>query len=153
MKIVTDESTYIIPIIDNKNIIVTNGYKDDLINCMYTYFVSKKKTKCIIYDDDGQTINMNEISFIYIPKDISLDNNLELKAKTIMNNEISEIIKNNPEQFLSIDNIRKDLHELESDKGMIKIRKILSKGLNQMINIEQKEMNVNSLLQMLSITN
>ena len=153
MKIVCDDRTYVVPVYDNKNILVPRNYKDDFIECMGTYFVSKKKTKCVVYDDDGQVIGPNEINFIYLDDDISYENNLDFKTKTILNSGLSEIINNNPERFHSIERIRENLHELESDRGMIEFRKILSYGISEFIDISLDELNLNTLIQMLHISN
>lgn len=148
MKIVSDDDVFVLPLDKNfKNIIVTNEHKEKFINCLESYFVSKKKNKCMIYENDS-VLNTNDLNFIYLSNDISLDSNMELKQKTILNNSIAEIINNNQEYFLSLENIRNELLELQTDKGMFRIQEIISKGLDEAIKIEFKEFNISSLLQM-----
>lgn len=152
MKIVSDENVFIIPLKENNKIVlVSSGFKKELIECLQTYFVSKKKTKCIVYDEEGNISKMDEICFIYLPNDISLDNNFEFKQKTIMNTEFSEFISKNPECFISIENIRNDMNGLLTDKGFYTLKKILCNGINKDINIEVNDFNISSLLQMLAI--
>ena len=154
MKIVADENVFIIPLKENNKIVlVSSGFKKELIECLQTYFVSKKKTKCIVYDEEGNITKMDDICFIYLPTDISLDNNFEFKQKTIMNTEFSEFISNNPEYFISIENIRDDMNGLLTDKGFYTLKKILCNGINKDINIEVNDFNISSLLQMLAIGN
>lgn len=152
MKIVSDENIFIISFKENNKIVlVSSGFKKELIECLQMYFVSKKKSKCIIYDEEGSIKKMDDICFIYLASDISLDNNCEFKQKTIMNTEFSEFISNNPECFISIENIRKNMDNLLTDKGFYMLKKILCKGINKDISFEINDFNINSLLQMLSI--
>lgn len=151
MKIVSDVGTFVIPMISKKTIIVSNNYKDNLIECLNTYFVSKKKSKCLIYDEDGQLIHMDDLNFIHLPDDISLENNLFFKPKTIINNEVTQIIIENPEYFISLNEVRNNMIDAISDKGFIKLSKVMSKGLKNQINIVFDELNISALLQMLAI--
>lgn len=153
MKIVSDNNTFIIPLINKKTILVFKEYKREIIDCLSTYFLSNKKTKCIVYDDDGIKISTNEINLIYLPDDLSLNNNLSLNLKTIMNQEISEIINENPEKFLSIDRIRKELSELITDEGIIKLNKIMENGISEPLQVVFKGLNINTMLQMFEIEN
>ena len=152
MKIVSDDNTFIIPLSEsNRIILVSSNYKQELIDCFYSYFVMKKKTRCVIYDDDNQIINQEDINFIFIPDDTSYENNFNLKTKTIMNIEMAELINNNQDFFLSLEKIRKELLNVSTDKGMFRLRRILSNGLNKTIDFEFKEFNINLFLQFFSI--
>ena len=151
MKIVSDDNTFIIPMNDNNKIIISSDYLEDLIECLSSYFVMKKKTKCMIYDDDGNKLSMDDVNFIYLPGDTSLENNLSFKAKTILNSEITEIIKNNPDYFISLEVFREQLLNITSDKGFYKLRNILSNGLNKIIDLELKEFSINLFLQFFEI--
>lgn len=153
MKIVSDDDVFIIPLgNNNKIVLVSSEYKDSLIDCLLTYFYSKKKNKCIVYDNDD-VVKMDDISFIYIPNDLSFENNFEFKPKSIMNNEIENFISTNPDNFQTIETIRKNLDELITDKGFYKLKKIIGLGIEKEIQIEVNNLNINSLLQMLYIEN
>ena len=79
MKIVCDNSTYLIPFNFSDKILLITQYHKEIIECFQSYFVSKKKTKCLIYNDDGEIMNMNDINFIYLSNDVSYDNNFDFR--------------------------------------------------------------------------
>ena len=58
-----------------KNILVSSNYKREIIECLQSYFVNKKKTKCIVYDEDNEIIKMDDLSFVYLTSDYLIDNN------------------------------------------------------------------------------
>lgn len=154
MKIVSDDNTFVIPLKqNNKNILVSSNYKREIIECLQSYFVNKKKTKCIVYDEDNEIIKMDDLSFVYLTSDYLIDNNFEFKPKTIMNSEIAEFINNNPECFLSIENLRKDFDNLLTDKGFYMLKRILNVGIKKEITFEVNDFNLNVLLQTISIDN
>ena len=152
MKIVTDNNTFIIPFLSNRIVISFGDYKQEIINCLMSYFVSKKKTKCIVYDDIGSNpVKMDDFNFICIPDDISYEGNFSFRPKTVFNNDISEIINNNEEYFSSIYQIREGLNGLQSDFGFIKLMKIINRGLRNKVEFEYKELNLSLLLQMFEL--
>lgn len=151
MKIVSDNDIFIIPLKSKKTLLVTNNYKEKIIDLLKSYFVSKKKSKCIIYDEDGTIINMDDVNFIYLENTISYDNNFNLKQKTILNDELIEIIRNNEREFKTIDDIRNSLFMLKEDKGIKEFEKILSYGLNTNIKISFDNFDLGSLVQMYCI--
>lgn len=154
MKIVSDNKIFVIPVgeMNKETIVVPSGNKELLVDCLNSYFVQKKKTKCEIFDDDC-IMKMDDLNFIYISDDISFQNNLDLKAKTIVNNELSQIIKNNPDMFRSFDNVRENLNAISNDPGMIKICEILGIGLDKKIEINLNDFSIGLLLQMYSLDN
>ena len=153
MKIVCDNSTYLIPFNFSDKILLITQYHKEIIECFQSYFVSKKKTKCLIYNDDGEIMNMNDINFIYLSNDVSYDNNFDFKNKTIFNNEVSLIINNNPELFISLDKARNELNSLNTDAGIIRLQKILNLGIDKSVNFDLKDFDINLVLQLFSIVN
>lgn len=151
IKSLTNDNTYILPLKNHLNIIATMNYKDQLIDCLEATFINKKKTKAIITDDNGEVVLPKEYTFIYIPYGKGIESNFEFKTKSIMNTEMVEIINSNPEYFLSLEKIRDSIRELLTDKGMYRVRKILSEGLNDRIDIVLNDFNISNILQMLEI--
>lgn len=151
MKIIADENVFIVPLENKKTIIVANGYKKELLECLTSYFISKKKNKCVIYDEDEQVINMGDINFLYIPEDLAVDSNLSLKSKTILNNNISEIINENPKLFLSLERLRNELTNMQSDNGFYKLTNILNAGLTNKVSFQFSEFSISNIIQMYEI--
>ncbi|MGI6509796.1 MAG: hypothetical protein ACOX1L_04360 [Erysipelotrichaceae bacterium] len=151
MKIKTDEQVFIFPIEESINVLVDRGFREEFIECMNLYFNKKRKTKCLIYDDDNVLLKFNEIGFIFLENESMLNDNLEFKAKTDFNNELSLVIENNPEMFISLDDIRRAFKSMLSDKGMYEIKRILGYGLNRSIEIEINEFDINKILQVFAI--
>ena len=52
MKIKSDSSFYTIPFQSNITIALDNIYLADAIDCLNSYFVKKKKNKCVVYDNE-----------------------------------------------------------------------------------------------------
>jgi hypothetical protein len=151
VKIKTDEQVFIFPIEESINVLVDRGFREEFIECMNLYFNKKRKTKCLIYDDDNVLLKFNEIGFIFLENESMLNDNLEFKAKTDFNNELSLVIENNPEMFISLDDIRRAFKSMLSDKGMYEIKRILGYGLNRSIEIEINEFDINKILQVFAI--
>ncbi len=151
MKIKTDEHVFIFPIEESVNVLVDRGFREEFIECMNLYFNKKRKTRCLIYDDDNVLLKFNEIGFIFLENDSILNDNLEFKAKTDFNNEFSLVIENNPEMFISLDDIRRAFKSILSDKGMYEIKRILGNGLNRGIEIDINEFDINKILQVFAI--
>ena len=63
MKIIYDEGTFLLPESNHINLLVAGTYKKKLIECLDSYLVNKKKTKCIIYDDEGDVLDNKNVSF------------------------------------------------------------------------------------------
>ncbi|MGN1406027.1 MAG: hypothetical protein ACI4WM_07125 [Erysipelotrichaceae bacterium] len=153
MKIKTEDETFIIPDSDKPLLIEFNGYKDAVIDCLSSIFVQKKKNKCRVFDDNGEEIRFGEANFIYVPSDISIDNNMNLRSKSILNSSLAEFIQDNPDDFLSIETIRDGLKGITTDKGMYKILKIMTNGLNTSLSVEFDHLNIPSLLESLVFEN
>ncbi len=151
MKIKTDEQVFIFPIEESINVLVDRGFREEFIECMNLYFNKKRKTKCLIYDDDNVLLKFNEIGFIFLENESMLNDNLEFKAKTDFNNEFSLVIENNPEMFISLDDIRKAFKSMLSDKGMYEIKRILGYGLIRSVEIDINEFDINKILQVFAI--
>lgn len=151
LKIKTDEQVFILPIEDKINILVDRGFKNDVIECLNLYFNKKKKTKCLIYDADNKLLKFNEIGFIFLENDNTINDNLELKPKTDFNNEISLMIENNPEMFLSLDKIRTAFKSILTDKGMYELKRILGYGLKKHIEIEVNDFDISKIIQIFAI--
>lgn len=153
MKIKTEDETFIIPDSDKPLLIEFNGHKGTVIDCLSSLFVQKKKNKCRVFDDAGEEIRTGEANFIYIPNDISVENNMNLKNKSILNSSLTEFIQDNPDDFLSIETIREGLKEISTDKGMYKILRIMTNGLNTFLSIDFDHLNISSLLENLVFEN
>lgn len=151
MKIVCDNNTFVIPFNSSDKILLITNYQKEIIECYQSYFVSKKKTKCLFYNDDGEIMNMNDINFIYLSDDVSYENNLNFKNKTIFNNEVSQLINNNPELFLSLEKARNELNSLSTDTGIFKLQKILNLGINKRVQFDLKDFDINIALQLFNI--
>ncbi len=151
MKIKTDDKVFILPIKDNINVLIDRGFKKELIESLNLYFNKKRKTKCLIYDEFNNLLKFDEIGFIFLENDNAIDDNMEFKPKTDFNSEISAIIENNPEMFLSLDKIRDSLKEILTDKGTYQMKKILSKGLKKNIEIEINDFDISKIIQVFAI--
>ena len=149
MKIKTEEETFIIHDSDKPLLIEFNGNKDEVIDCLSSIFVQKKRNRCRAFDDSGEEIRYGDANFIYVPKDVSIDNNMNLRSKSITNSTITELMQNNPDDFLSIETIREGIKELVTDKGMYKILKIMTKGLYTPLSIDFDHINISSILECL----
>ena len=153
MKIKTEDETFIIPDSDKPLLIEFNGYKDVVIDCLSSIFVQKKKNKCRVFDEAGEEIRYGEANFIYVPNDISIENNMNLRNKSILNSSLTEFIQDNPDDFLSIETIREGLKGISTDKGMYKILRIMTNGLSTSLSIDFDHLNISSLLESLLFEN
>lgn len=151
MKLIKDDKVYLFPEEDTCVILVDNKASKQFVDCLYDFFGRKKKNTCRIIGDDGQPVLINEFNFIWISEDISLDSNMELKSKSILNQELTRVIEENPEMFTSIDSIRNDLHELLTDQGFFKIKRIIAEGVDVNVDFGLNDFNVSKLLEMLSV--
>lgn len=151
MKIKTDEQVFILPVEDSINVLVDRGFKKDIIESLNLYFNKKKKTKCLVYDEDNNLLKFDEIGFVYLENDNTIDDNLELKPKTEFNNEISSVIEGNPEMFMSLDKIRESLKDILTDKGTYELKRILSYGLKKNIGIEINDFDISKIIQVFAI--
>ena len=152
MRIKDDEQTIILPLdLNTKNILIKNDLADKAILYMRNYFRLKKKNVCCIYDDEDQAINFKEVEFIYIPYGKLIDNNFHFKEKTDFNYFISEIMKENPEYFQTMEDVREKLLDLVTDKGFIKVQKIMSSGLKNLVEVKLTDFNYNSILPMYEV--
>lgn len=150
MKIKTDEAVYNLPI-NNGICNIASPFINNLIECLDSYFIGKKKNKCVVIDDEGDLIKSNDIEFIYIPENTDIEQILEFKPKTILNNEFCLFIDNNQEKFTSIDKIRNLSYELLTDSGVYKLLSIMKSNTSINLSIELDDFDVSRLLQMLSI--
>ena len=150
MKIKSEENVYIIPDL-NGACAISSSYVDDIVQCLFSYFVAKKKNKCVVIDEDGDLMKNDSVSFIYIPKDDDLTPLFNLKPKTLINSEIVSFIGTNQEMFKSIEMIRNGLIEMLTDQGMIKIRKIMQKHIENNINFIIDDFDLSRILQSISI--
>lgn len=150
MKIVKDNEVFILPETEKINILVNNENLLKVLECFEQFFVKKKNSYCQIYDDNGNRIKTREISFVNVPI-ASIDDNLDLKKKSSLNNEIVEIINANQEKFQSVESIRQNLRDFLSDVGAIDIMRIVNYGIKEKLNLEVEELNLQDIVQMLKI--
>ena len=151
MRIKSDDSTIIIPVNSGLHIIYENNIKDELLTNLNSYFGQKKKTKCIVFNEDNELISPKDAEFIYISSKENLDNIFNFKSKTLLNDSIENFIDENPNMFCSIDRIREELRNLLTDKGMFKIKRVLEYGTNINLNFETTNFAISKILQNLII--
>ena len=151
MKIIKDNDIFIFPEKEKINILVNNNDDEIFIDCIEQFFSKKKSGYCQIYDGAGNRMKSSDLDFIYIPSSV-IEDNMELKRKSILNSEIVEFIKENEEKFQSIEMIRKALKNMLSDSGMYDVSRILGYGLERNVNIEIDELNLFDIVQMLKLT-
>ena len=150
MIIKDDDLIYNIPLKDGINIIIDNEYTDGIVNYLMSYFMNKKKNVCTIYDEENIIITPKEYEYIYVPtKDVM--GNYDFKDKSILKTYFTNVIMDNPEMFLTIENIRDNMHYLLSDAGMYKLKKILEDNLDVNYELEINDFNIGKLVEMLKI--
>lgn len=150
MKIKTDNDFFIFP--DRGiHLLIAEEYAGQIIECFSLYFNQKKKTKCMILDQDNEMIDFKEASFIYISKDEQIDQWFEFKPKTLLNNEFSELMLKNEKMFGSLQMIRDDMKELLTDQGVYELYRILGKDLSVHLKMQSSNFDIPKLLQMFSM--
>lgn len=150
MKIKSEENVYIIPDL-NGACAISSPYVEDIVQCLVSYFVAKKKNRCVVIDEDGNLVKNDSVSFIYISKDDDLTSLFNLKPKTLINSELINFIGSNQEMFKSIEIIRNGLVETLTDRGIIKIRKIMQNHIENIIEFAIDDFDLSRILQCLSV--
>lgn len=150
MKIKSEENVYIIPDL-NGACAISSPYIEDIVQCLVSYFVAKKKNRCVVIDEDGNLVKNDSVSFIYISKDDDLTSLFNLKPKTLINSELINFIGSNQEMFKSIEIIRNGLVETLTDQGIIKIRKIMQNHIENNIEFVIDDFDLSRILQCLSV--
>ena len=151
MKIQSNEHTFMIPVKSGLHLLYEANNKYELLDCLNSYFGQKKKTKCIVNDEEGELINPKSIEFIYISSKEDLSAIYDFKPKTLVNSELEKFVEENPQMYQSIDNVRKNLIELLTDEGMFKFINILKNGLHINLTINTTNFSVSKILQTLRI--
>lgn len=150
MKVKNESLVYNIPI--QSGVCVITGKEVENLNELLTnYFVRKKKNSCIVLDEDGDLIKNDDVSYIHVASTEDLLDVFEMKPKTLLNSELTEFINKNQECFKSIEEIRNQSHELLTDNGMYKLKKILGRGIDSEVEFEIDDFNVSRLLQTLAL--
>lgn len=150
MKIIYNESTYLVP---ENNIInvISNTNQNQLIECLDMYFNKHKKNYCKIYDCMNHEILPNEATFIYIPFEQEVEQNFLLKPKSFLNCEISNFIEENTLEFSTFEKIRDLLKECSSDRGMFTLNKILGHEIHHELKFQLNNFDIHHLVSMLEI--
>lgn len=151
MKIKTESNCILLPVDSGLHLICENGLKTELIDCLTAYFNQKKKSRCVILNDDNEIVDPNEMDFIYVPSNEDYSSTFGFKPKTLLNVELSKIIESNPEMFQSIDLLRKDFRNLLTDVGMIKFMGILKEGLDNHFEITTNNFTLSKMLHALEM--
>jgi hypothetical protein len=151
MKISSGDHTFMIPVQSGLHILYESDNKNEFLDCMNSYFVQKKKTKCIIKDDEDELIAPKSAEFIYLSSKEDLSSVFDFKQKTLLNTELEKFIGENPQMYQSVEYIRKDLRELLTDQGMFKFMNILVNGLVIDVNINTTNFSVSKILQSLNV--
>ena len=124
MKIKTNKNTFILPD-KGLHLLAADQYSDELIECLTTFINQRKKTKCIIYDSEGDMIEPKTAGFVYIPSAETIESWFGFKPKTLLNSELVKMIEFNSEMFGSLDAFRADLKDFITDSGMYSFKRIL----------------------------
>ena len=150
MKIKTEDAIYRIPVSSGIYLTYEMNEKAEILDLMFSYFGQKKKTKCIVLDEDDNLISPTDAEIIYLGKmDISTE--FDFKPKTVMNAELTSFITNNAEMFESIDVIRDGMKELITDRGMYKLNHILTNGTDIILKFDAGNFDASKILQNLRI--
>lgn len=147
-----EDSTYHLPESENIIILSESDHSDNMLQCLYQYFDKKKKTFCRVYDNDNTLLSVEDVKFIYFPYGSSINSEMQLKAKSMMNTSLINFIDNNPDWFYSVELMRTHLFELLTDKGMYEMKRILSKGIMHRVDFRVEDFNVSQLIQMLNVS-
>ena len=150
MKIKYDDHTIVLPVESGLHLIYDCANGGEFLECLLSYFGQKKKTKCIVFDDEDDLISPKDVELIYF-SDKDMDSVYGFKPKTEFNNELSHFIEENQEQYTSIEMIRINLKELLTDRGMFRFRKILTSGTKMNLEISTANFEVSKILQNLLI--
>lgn len=150
MKMKTLDQIYYLPVTSGLHLIYEFDNRKELLNCLISYFGQKKKTKCVVLDDEDHLISPKEAELIYFPKR-ELSTVFDFKPKTELNNELTVFISENQEKYMAIEKIRDDLKDLLTDHGMYRYRKILSDGTDMNLKMDTSNFNVSTILQNLRI--
>ena len=138
MIIKSNEHTLIIPVHRGLHLIHEMNCKYELLECLNSYFTLKKKTKCIIMDDDHDLISPKDVQFVYISSKEDISSIFDFKPKTLLNSELEKFINENPESYRSIESVRNYLRELLTDEGMYKFMNILGMVYPLISNLKQQ---------------
>ena len=150
MKIIHEESVYLIP--EDNNIVVLAGAKQkDIIDCFTNQFVKKKRNYCKVLDSENQSIKPTELNFIYYSYGSDINSNFKFGTKSIFNNETTNLIQENENDFKSFELIRDGFRNLLTDYGMYKLREILTRNIGCNINFEISDFDMSKFLSMLDI--
>lgn len=152
MKIKIEDSFYCLPVSSGLHLLYDYSETNELIECLSSYFGQKKKTKCVILDDEGDLIPPKDYEFIYFSSK-DLVGTFEFGTKSHLNTELSSFIETNPEMFSTLDNIRNEIKSMLSDVGINRFRKILSFGLANLIEIDTSNFDVSKIIANYSIDN
>lgn len=150
MKIKYDDHTIVLPVESGLHLIYDYTKSREFLECLLSYFGQKKKTRCIVLDDEDDLISPKDVELIYF-SDKDMNSVYGFKSKTEFNTELSHFIEENQEQYTSIEMIRINLKELLTDRGMFRFRKILTSGTNMNLEISTANFEVSKILQNLLI--
>ena len=150
MKIIHEESVYLIPE-DNNIVVLAGSEQKDIIDCFTNQFVKKKRNYCKVLDSENQTIKPTELNFIYYPYGSDINSNFEFGTKSIFNIETTNLIQENEKDFKSFELIREGFRNLLTDRGMYKVREILKRNIECNIDLEISDFEVSKFLSMLDI--
>ena len=150
MKIKYDDHTIVLPVESGLHLIYDCANGGEFLECLLSYFGQKKKTKCIVFDDEDDLISPKDVELIYF-SDKDMNSVYGFKPKTEFNTELSHFIEENQEQYTSIEMIRTNLKELLTDRGLFRFRKILTSGTKMNLEISTANFEVSKILQNLVI--
>lgn len=150
MKIIHEESVYLIPE-DNNIVVLAGSEQKDIIDCFTNQFVKKKRNYCKVLDSENQPIKPTELNFIYYPYGNDINSNFEFGTKSIFNIETTNLMQENENDFKSFELIREGFRNLLTDHGMYKLREILTRNIGCNINFEISNFDMSKFLSMLDI--
>lgn len=117
MKIIHEESVYLIPE-DNNIVVLAGSEQKDIIDCFTNQFVKKKRNYCKVLDSENQPIKPTELNFIYYPYGNDINSNFEFGIKSIFNIETTNLMQENENDFKSFELIREGFRNLTTDHGV-----------------------------------
>lgn len=147
MKIMNNNNTFILPLDNLVVLAVNNNNYHVFIQLLEQYFGKKRKLDILVYDDANETIEPKDIDIIHIPWNDKLS---DITKKSVIGEDLIKVMESNSDMFRSVDLIRKGLRQLETDSGMYKITKILSCGLEDIVTLKSRGIEISSIVDFLS---
>ncbi|MFV0255031.1 MAG: hypothetical protein ACK5G7_02760 [Erysipelotrichaceae bacterium] len=150
MKIVINNISHRFPQ-ENRIIYENNEYINNLFSFINEYS-EKKKTNIKLLDEDNDIIDKSDISIIRII-DLSLIRQyLSMSAKSVFKEFLLNTMNENDEMFLSTYQAIDMLQDSLSDKGFIRLKKLMFEGVENECGFNKEEISVSSILNIYALS-